>query len=201
MNASGGNPEVILRAAPGAPPPAAPQVLPGGRAVIYYDLAGSDPLTNSIKLLELPGGAVKDLVKGGRAPRYVSSGHLTFTRLGTMLAVPFDLQRLDGRRSGARSKASLQTSLRRRDRGGVRERLAAYVPGPLAIRGRFRSSLTKAGGLTPFAHAFHLVFPAFFTGWPSRGDDDFRRPSKRHLVYDIARDILTRVTADPVERS
>ena len=37
----------------------------------------------------------KVLVKGGSHPRYLTSGHIVFARSGSLLAVPFDITRLE----------------------------------------------------------------------------------------------------------
>jgi dipeptidyl aminopeptidase/acylaminoacyl peptidase len=192
---------VILRLAAGELPPFGPQVLPGGRAVIYTELGGSDPTASAIKLVELPGGAVKALIRGARTPRYVSSGHLTFTRLGTMLAVPFDLQRLEpvGEAvpviDGISTAIIGGTAIAAVSTGGM----AAYVPGPLGdSRQAPLMSLTKAGGLTTLrATPSTWFFPRFSPDGRRVAMTIFDGRQNDIWVYDVARDILTRVTADP----
>ena len=48
-----------------------------------------------IEVLVLATGQRKILVRGGMNARYVSSGHLIYARAGSLLAVPFDLDRLE----------------------------------------------------------------------------------------------------------
>jgi serine/threonine-protein kinase len=77
-----------------------PQVLPGGRHVLFtvavedgsYDDARAEIVT-------LATGERKRLLEGGAHARYVPSGHLAFVRAGRLLAVPFDLERLSTRGS------------------------------------------------------------------------------------------------------
>ena len=74
-----------------------PQALPGGKAVLYV-IGGADPGGSDnarICVLELKTGQQKTLVQGGTFPRYVSSGHLVYAQDGRLLAVPFDLQKLE----------------------------------------------------------------------------------------------------------
>ncbi len=48
-----------------------------------------------IGVLDLKSGRTKLLVEDGGSPHYASTGHLLFTRGGNLLAVPFDLDRLE----------------------------------------------------------------------------------------------------------
>jgi serine/threonine-protein kinase len=201
VRASGGTPEVILRSTPGQPPPSTPQVLPDGRAVLFTEFAGSDPNSNSIKLVELPGGAVKTIVAAARAPRYVSSGHLTFTRQGTMFAVPFDLQKLEPVGEAVPVIEGISTAVI----GGAAlagvssSGIAAYVPGPLGdSRQAPLMSLTKTGGLMPLRATPSIwSFPRFAPDGHRVAMTIFDGRQNDIWVYDIPRDILTRVTADP----
>jgi len=47
-----------------------------------------------IAVLALETGKKKILIEGGTCPRYSPSGHLVYGRAGSLLAVPFDLQKL-----------------------------------------------------------------------------------------------------------
>jgi serine/threonine-protein kinase len=70
-----------------------PQILPGGRAVLFNNF--STPITRSrIEALELATGRRTVLVEGAIYPRYVSGGHLLFVRDGAVFAVAFDPRKL-----------------------------------------------------------------------------------------------------------
>jgi serine/threonine protein kinase/Tol biopolymer transport system component len=68
-----------------------PEVLPGGKALLFTILAGADM---RIGVLSLETGERRVLVEGGTYPRYFPSGHLVYARAGGLQAVPFDLRRL-----------------------------------------------------------------------------------------------------------
>ncbi len=74
-----------------------PQVLPGGKGVIFtsHTQATADFDNATIEVLDLSTGQRKVLQKGGSYARYVSSGHLVFVSKATLFAVPFDLARLE----------------------------------------------------------------------------------------------------------
>jgi serine/threonine-protein kinase len=76
-----------------------PEVLPGGRAVLFTITA---PTTGGldaaqVAVLNLQTGMRTVLVRGGSHAHYVSSGHLVYAAAGTLRAVPFDLASLKTR--------------------------------------------------------------------------------------------------------
>lgn len=74
-----------------------PQVLPGGKAVIFtsHTQATADFENATIEVLTLATGERKVLQKGGSYGRYVPSGHLVYVSKAALFAVPFDLSRLE----------------------------------------------------------------------------------------------------------
>ena len=73
-----------------------PEILPGGRAVLFTKgnatlQAGSSA---EIAVLDLVSGLVTTLISGGSHARYASSGHLVYAFAGTLRAVNFDLDTL-----------------------------------------------------------------------------------------------------------
>jgi len=73
-----------------------PELLPGGEAVLFTlmraDLETFDDAP--IAVLSLETGEYEVVLEGGASPRYSPSGHLVYTRGGSLLAVPFDLAEL-----------------------------------------------------------------------------------------------------------
>jgi serine/threonine-protein kinase len=73
-----------------------PQVLPGGRHVLFTGHTSTTGLTNAeIDVLDLTTGQWKTVVRGGFFGRYVPSGHLLFAHDATLFAVRFDLDRME----------------------------------------------------------------------------------------------------------
>jgi len=73
-----------------------PFVLPGSDAVLFTVLRGLDEGLTEIAVQPMDGtGERKTLITEGSDPRYVSTGHLLFARRGTLMAVGFDLDRLE----------------------------------------------------------------------------------------------------------
>ena len=71
-----------------------PQILPGGKAVLVTIWNGITVDAARIDVLSLETGKHRVVVDGGTYARYVPSGHLVYARAGGLLAVPFDLKRL-----------------------------------------------------------------------------------------------------------
>jgi serine/threonine protein kinase len=78
-----------------------PQVLPGGKAVLFVSYATVSADKASVEVVTLADGRRKTVVPVGTSPRYLptanGSGHLVYTNKGTLFAVPFDLDRLEAR--------------------------------------------------------------------------------------------------------
>ena len=62
--ASGGTPEVVAAAPPGATVPSFPQVLPRGRGILYMEATSSDPATGTVFVVSPGGGAPKEVLRG-----------------------------------------------------------------------------------------------------------------------------------------
>jgi serine/threonine protein kinase/Tol biopolymer transport system component len=91
VSSDGGTPEALTTLAAGELTQRWPQLLPGGKAVLYI---GSDtPLSAGTKNLivqPLPNGPSKILQKRATYGRYLPTGHLVYVHDGTLFAVPFD---------------------------------------------------------------------------------------------------------------
>lgn len=93
LPASGGESEVV------ATPPEAgdyrwPHSLPGGRSLLVTHSSGA-PTNSRIAAVSVESGEVTDLIAGAMA-RYAASGHLVYTAAdGTLMAAPFDADRLE----------------------------------------------------------------------------------------------------------
>jgi eukaryotic-like serine/threonine-protein kinase len=73
-----------------------PELLPGGRAVLYTIVAATGGLDAAqVAVLDLATGKSTIVVRGGSDARYVSSGYLVYTAGGSLRAVAFDPERLE----------------------------------------------------------------------------------------------------------
>jgi serine/threonine-protein kinase len=73
-----------------------PQVLPGGKAVLFTSSThGSDYEDSEVAVYSIASGQRKTVHRGGFYARYLPSGHVVYMHGGTLFAVPFDLKRLE----------------------------------------------------------------------------------------------------------
>src|SRR2546426_456486 len=73
-----------------------PQVLPGGKAVLFTSSTNGDNYEDSdLVVYSTPSGKRKTVHRGGFQARYLPIGHLVYLHKGTLFAVPFDLKRLE----------------------------------------------------------------------------------------------------------
>ena len=139
---SGGAPETVVTLGD-AEIPDAPRLLPDGDTLLFA-VATRGPVGRSIwdtaRIMahSMRSRTPKILVEGGSSPVYVESGHLVYAMSGSLMAVPFDLARVE-----VRGKAVPVLEGVRRSTGAVTGSadfvvsgtgVAAYVPGP-ASRG------------------------------------------------------------------
>jgi len=68
-----------------------PDLLPGGRAVLF-SVKDQQVVVHSLET-----GERRIVAQGGGHARYIPTGHLVYAEEGTLLAVPFDLERLEAK--------------------------------------------------------------------------------------------------------
>src|SRR5438876_10072 len=89
----------VRRSPPGEQSHRWPQVLPGGKIVLFTSsMTPSNYDEASIIAWSLADHTGKIVLeRAGMSPRFVPSGHLIYVSKGTLFAVPFDLIRLEVR--------------------------------------------------------------------------------------------------------
>jgi Tol biopolymer transport system component len=100
MPSDGGRAESIMELAKGELFYTSPRLLPDGRSVLVAVVRSPPSVENTtVEVLSIADRHRKMLVRAANTPRYVSSGHLVYMKGPSMLAVPFDLDRLETRGS------------------------------------------------------------------------------------------------------
>jgi hypothetical protein len=74
-----------------------PQVLPGGKDVLFTIQMGNTTTYDDarIAVLSMQTGKWRTLLQGGFYARYVPSGHVVYVHAGSLMAVAFDLARME----------------------------------------------------------------------------------------------------------
>ena len=94
--AAGGDPRPFTKLGPGEQTHRWPQVLPGGKAVLYTASPSISGVENAnIVAADLKTGESKLVVRGGYYGRYLPGGYLLYIHEGVLLAAHFDISRLE----------------------------------------------------------------------------------------------------------
>ena len=94
----GGTPTGLTELAQGEVTHRWPQILPGGKAILFTSNAASAGFDGaSIEVMSLVDRRRKTLQRGGTYGRYLPSGYLIYVSRGALFAVPFDIDRLEVR--------------------------------------------------------------------------------------------------------
>lgn len=176
------------------------QVLPGGQAVIFTVAADGMASYDEarIDVLDVRSGQRKTLIAGGMSAAYAPSGHLVYARAGKLLAVPFDVGRLevtgspfevlDGVLMSSNTGAAYFSLSRRGD--------LAYVPGPAEGGERRLVWVDRSGKAEP------LPLPPASYLYPRLSPDarqlavEIEGPNHDFYVYDFDRAVMTKMTTD-----
>ncbi len=180
--------------------PVFPQVLPGGKNVLYTTTLTPGSYNEANLVVQpLDGGAGKVVMSGGFHGRYLSSGHLVYIHSGALYAVPFDLDRLEV--TGPPSLA-LESVISNAITGGAQFSVShrgtlAYLSGP------------SVGGVLPFEMIDSLGASQSLKAPPGNWMDlrfspdggkiamEVRANGSDIWVLDLQRDTFARVTATP----
>ena len=97
VSANGGSPESLttVNVEEGEVAHIIPEMLPDGKAVLFTIYRGGGVGNSRIAGLSLQTGERKILIDGAASARYVPTGHLVYSKGGSLLAVPFDPNRLE----------------------------------------------------------------------------------------------------------
>src|SRR5207237_6874904 len=92
---TGGAPQQLTRLQKGEIAHRWPEFLPDGKAMLFTAGPTSVNWTNAQVAVHSVGtGEQRTLIQGGTQPYYASTGHLVYAQGGSLMAAPFDSQRL-----------------------------------------------------------------------------------------------------------
>ena len=200
IGATGGPTTVLTRPdrAQGEADHVSPELLPGGRAVLFTVTAQAGGLDAAqVAVLDVQTGTRKILVRGGSHARYVPSGHLVYVAAGTLRAVAFDLAGVETRGTSVPViPDAVMSNFGDVDAVVAGDGTLAYVSGGAAFRGRSLVWVDRQGRETPIPAP-----PRGYT-FPRLSPDGTRvavflaEQETDIWVWDLGRTTLTRVTSD-----
>ncbi len=173
-----------------------PQVLPGGKAMLFTVWTGPGFEEMYIAVQSLESGQRQVLQSGADNGRYISSGHLVYARADTLMAVPMDLARL-------KVTSNTPVVLDERVWTGAQGAhyavsdfgVLAYVPGDPKRYDRQLVWIDRSGRVEP------LPIPAHAFASPQLSPDGGRLAVEIWegtigiWIYDFSRGTLTRLTS------
>ena len=184
-----------------------PQLLPGGQTVLFTVIHTPLPTWEDTEIVaqSLATGKRTVLIRGGADARYLRSGHLLYLRRGTLMAVPFDLVRLEVTGGAVALIAdvmqSANTPSESSESGAGQFSVSEsgsllYLPGGMFPDAeRSLAWVDRAGKVQP------LALPARAYLSPRISPDGLRvvlwtQGDRNVWVHDLARGVLTRLTSE-----
>jgi eukaryotic-like serine/threonine-protein kinase len=170
-----------------------PAFLPGGRQIVFTGLSGNpNSIVASQIVLQALGSSQRKNLIAGASPAYAPTGHLIFAQQGTLMAVPFDLGKLEVTGSPVPLVEGVAQSLPSglAEYSISRNGVLAYVPG-IALDNERLVWVGRQGGEQ------FLPAPPSIYGYPRLSPDGRRVAVGRNgqiWIFDIVRETLTRLT-------
>ena len=195
---AGGEP-VVLASAPAGRQLWFPEVLPGGRAILFTESRLGDTAPGSdvreLQILELDSGRRRVLLPGSEG-RFVSSGHIVFLRGGTVWAVAFHPTRFELLGSPVPVVNEIRgriTQFALADTGSL-----VYVPSDTVALRRLvwvdRAGREVSIAAPPRGYTYPRVSPD-----GTRVAIDVREQQIDIWIWHLERETLTRLTFDPAQ--
>ncbi len=170
--------------------------MPGGKAVLFAASTIVPDWTNAQVAVQLiRTGERRNLIQGGTQPRYAASGHLVYAQAGTLMAGPFDPQRLE--LTGA-AVPVVEGVLQSPYSGVAQYSFSAtgalvYVPGGVQAAQRGLVWVSRSGAAQPLAApAGAYLFPRLSPDG-RRVAVSIQRQESQVWLYDLARGTLSRL--------
>jgi eukaryotic-like serine/threonine-protein kinase len=194
---AGGTPQPLTRREKREVTQRWPEFLPGGKAVLFAASATTVNWTNAqVAVQSVRTGERRNLIQGATQPRYVPSGHLVYAQGGSLMALPFDPQRLTATGGAVPVVEGVLQSI---SSGSAQYSFSAtgslaYVPGGV-MASQWRLVWVDRKGVEQV-----LPAPAHSYRTPRLSPDGRRLAltiddSESNIwLYDLARDTLTRFT-------
>ena len=203
LPAAGGEAVPMTTLAEGEGIHAWPQVLPGGHAVLYTSSRVTSAFNDAnIVVQPMPSGTPKVIQRGGYHGVYVRSGHILYVHDGALLAMPFDVDRLEPTGSAVRVLDGLGSN---GITGGAQFSVSdtgtlVYRAGPSLGGGAPMDLVDRQGTATRLRGTLSNWFTPAFSADGRRLAIGVREgPSETGdiWVHEAGQEKLTRLTSDP----
>ena len=201
VSSSGGKPEPLTTLGEGEVTQRWPQMLPGGKAVLFTghsNVTGFDDA--NIVVQRLPAGPRTIVQRGGYYGRYLASGHVIHLHETTLFAVPFDVDRLEvtGPAMPVLERVAPNTNNGAAQFAASSTGTLVYVPGQGVGATAILEWMTRDGRTTSLRATPANWRDILFAPDGNRVAMSITDGKQADVfVYDWARDTLSRLTFDP----
>jgi serine/threonine protein kinase/Tol biopolymer transport system component len=196
MSESGGAPQLLTRLEKGETSHRWPEFLPNGKAVLFAAGNGGNWSGALIAVQSVGTGERRNLVQDGTYPHYAPPGHLLFVQGGTLMAVPFDPQRLATTGAAVPMVEGIQQSA---NSGATRYSISptgtlVYASGGAQATQRKLVWVNRNGAEQPLDAPAHSYETPRISPDGRRVSVDIREQDSQVWLYDLSRETLTRLT-------
>lgn len=200
ISAAGGQPDVLTKPnnEQGERDHFWPEFLPGGQAVLFTIVSNGAIDTAQIAVLDLQSGMRKVLIRGGTHAHYVPSGHLVYAAGTSLLAIAFDLDRLEVVGSAAPVVEEVATTPEgAADFAVALNGTLVYMSNTGAALARTLTWVDRSGREEPIRTPVRMYTYPRLSPDGSRLAVGVRDQDQDIWIWDFARETLTRFTFDP----
>jgi serine/threonine protein kinase/Tol biopolymer transport system component len=197
LSDAGGVPQPLIRLENGENTQRWPELLPDGKAVLFAASSTAVTFTNAHVAVQSVGtGGRRNLIQTGMYPRYAPSGHLVYAEGGSLMAMPFDSQRLEVTGTGV---PVVEGVLQSPVTGAAQYSISAtgslvYVPGGVQATQLGLVWVNRSGTEQPVAAPAHAYFTPRLSPDGRRVAVGITESESQIWLYDLSRDTLTRFT-------
>jgi Tol biopolymer transport system component/predicted Ser/Thr protein kinase len=175
-----------------------PEFLPDGKAVLFAAAMGAanNWANAQVGVQSIGTGGRQNLIQGGTDPRYAPSGHLVYAQGGRLLAVPFDVERLDVKGSAVPVVEGVMQS----PTTGAAQYSISTTGSLIYLSGGVQSAQTRLVWVSRTGRELPLAAPAHTYVFPRISPDDrklavaMQESETQVWLYDFSRATLTRLT-------
>jgi Tol biopolymer transport system component len=181
---------------------AAPHMLPDGRHILVSIRTGPVYSEAHIDVMSVDGRSVRTVIENGYHGRYVASGHIVYMSATSLMAVPFDVARLETTGPPTLIAENVGRTSSRGDAPFDVSRTGVLVHGSISVAAAPRRTMTwvdrrgreEAVPAPVRAYMYPRISPD-----GTRVAIDARDESLDIWTWDLMRRILSRVTTDPAQ--
>jgi eukaryotic-like serine/threonine-protein kinase len=192
----GGAPQPLTRIEKGETVHSWPEFLPGGKALLFGAAMGGSWSNGQIAVQTVGAAEHRNLIQGGMYPHYAPSGHIVYVQGGTLMAVPFDPQRLAV--TGA-AVPMIEGILQSTTDGDAQYSFSAngslaYIPGAAQSAQSKLVWVNRNGAEQPLAAPEHAYVNPRISPDGRRIAVGITEQERQVWLYDVSRGTLTRLT-------